>query len=271
MVESWWLTRSLEQNHPYDLNFPWAIRDKSVKIAFLKLIDKIQNSQTSENSKILTYFLEWLIILKIASTVEIKKIENADQLTIPKVMNLLDKHFELSHMVWSARLPVLSFYAIYQILISELERYNDKTLKPLGSHTSADLRSWDIWDIQVNDNKWMPYEWVEVKYWKKIDYNIVEHSVSKILKTETKRYYILSTEWIEDNDKEKVQNLIDEVKETHWCQIIINWLLQTIKYYLRLISDVSEFLNLYIKLVEKDPVIKIEHKEILSDLMNELK
>lgn len=34
MKESGWLTRSLEQNNPYELDFPGKIQNKNVKAAF---------------------------------------------------------------------------------------------------------------------------------------------------------------------------------------------------------------------------------------------
>ena len=39
MAESGWLTRSLEQPHPYDLNYPGKISPADLKKAFLKIID----------------------------------------------------------------------------------------------------------------------------------------------------------------------------------------------------------------------------------------
>src|SRR5699024_2850548 len=38
MKESGWLTRSLEQNHPYDKDYPGKITPKKLKSAFLELL-----------------------------------------------------------------------------------------------------------------------------------------------------------------------------------------------------------------------------------------
>lgn len=44
MAESAWLTRSLEQHHPFDLAFPGRIRSKTLKSAFLHTVDFLQNN-----------------------------------------------------------------------------------------------------------------------------------------------------------------------------------------------------------------------------------
>ena len=50
---------------------------------------------------------------------------------------------------------------------------------------------------------------------------------------------------------------IFEIKKDHGCQLIVNGLLPTLKYYLRLISNPKTFFNTYIKLVENDKELKI--------------
>lgn len=49
----------------------------------------------------------------------------------------------------NARLPVLALYAVYSQLVLELDRYKDAELAPLERHTTADLRSGSIGDIQL--------------------------------------------------------------------------------------------------------------------------
>ena len=42
MSESGWLTRSLEQPHAYDLNYPGKITPKNVKNAFLQILNEVE-------------------------------------------------------------------------------------------------------------------------------------------------------------------------------------------------------------------------------------
>lgn len=55
----------------------------------------------------------------------------------------------------------------------------------------------------------------------------------------------------------------------HGCQIINNGLLPTIKYYLRLISDLGGFVNTYSKAVEEDDELQYVHKEYWNTLIAE--
>ena len=60
MAESGWLTRSLEQAHPYDLNYPGKIKPDTVKVAFLNIIDQVQVHRLGADD-VLFYFFKLLI------------------------------------------------------------------------------------------------------------------------------------------------------------------------------------------------------------------
>ena len=77
--------------------------------------------------------------------------------------------------------------------------------------------------------------------------------------------YITPT--LKESDKLEITDLIDELKLEHGCQIIINGLLPTIKYYLRLITSLDEFVTNYNQLIEKDTEIKKIHKEKWNELI----
>ena len=65
--------------------------------------------------------------------------------------------------------------------------------------------------------------------------------------------------------------LVEEIRDIHGCQLIINGLLPTLKYYLRLIDDVSELVNRLSENIIGDKELKIIHKEVWSDLIQQLK
>src|ERR1700710_3138759 len=78
---------------------------------------------------------------------------------------LLDKHFNFLYKVNGAsRLPVLAFYAIYECLMNELKRFENKKLLPIESHTSPDARSGRIGDIEIVDENNRAFEAIEVKH-----------------------------------------------------------------------------------------------------------
>ncbi|QJS97871.1 hypothetical protein B8A41_04390 [Dolosigranulum pigrum] len=56
MKESGWLTRSLEQNLPYDLNYPGKIRNKIVKRNFLEILDSVEKKPELAEKYLLAIF-----------------------------------------------------------------------------------------------------------------------------------------------------------------------------------------------------------------------
>lgn len=89
MAESGWLTRSLEQPYPYDMNYKGKISDIKVKNAFLKIVDFIQNDQEMIPSLILNLFD---IIKKtvLENKVQITPLHSPERLNIDDVIKLLE-------------------------------------------------------------------------------------------------------------------------------------------------------------------------------------
>ena len=158
-----------------------------------------------------------------------------------------------------SKLPVLAFYAIYQLLIDEIKRYENCTLEDLGSHTASDRTSKSSGDIEILKSK-KHYESIEIKLDKVIDSNMVRVAIEKIHRFNLERYYILSHFGIKKEDEAEIKKLINETKEGHGCQIILNGILPTIKYYLRLVNNTEKFLTKYSKLIEDDKELKRVHK-----------
>ena len=267
MSESWWLTRSLEQPYPYDLKYKWEISGKWIKKAFLMIIDYVQNNP-SESIPISRAILNKAIDVRERNKVEIKKIDTDDTILISNIIGILIKHFTFKYGIsgWS-KLPVIAFYAIYELLIPELKRYQNSELLPLWNHTTSDETSKSAWDIEISKNHKI-IEAIEVKFDKEIDINVLKIAYQKIAKFGVKRYYILSYIWTKEEDKIEIEKLIADIKYEHWCQVIVNWVIDTLKYYLRLIETPQSFLNNYIALVEKDTELKIIHKTKLKELLS---
>lgn len=268
MSESGWLTRSLEQPYPYTKDFPGKISG-GVKDDFLELLDYVQKNPTHAKEMLLCLFFEVRKIVQ-QNKVVITPLSNPEELTIDKIIHSLDIHFNYNYGTHNgAKLPVLAFYAIYLSIIKEVRRYSECELAPLSSLTACDLTSKASGDIEIfKDGK--NFESVEIKLNKKIDSAIVRVVEEKVYKYNPERYYILSYYGIEDSCIDEIQEIVFNVKHTHGCQIIINGLLPTIKYYLRLISSLEEFVQTYSQLVEGDREIQKIHKEVWDEIMNKV-
>ena len=266
MAESGWLTRSLEQPFPYNLDYNGKISNREVKNAFLRILDYIQANPDKAHNVLRLLFTEVLLI-KEANQVTIVPLLNPDILTIDSVIKTLIEHFESKYAVaGGAKLPVLAFYAIYSILVSELSRFEDCTLAELGSHTACDLTSDTAGDILVYKEDDL-FEALEIKLGKPIDKKMVAVAIEKIIKHNPNRYYILSTANIFEEERADIVQQIGNLKRDHGCQLIINGVVPSLKYYFRLIKHLEDFMNLYSNLIERDSELNVEHQKKWNEIL----
>ena len=266
MAESGWLTRSLEQKVPYDQNYSGAIRPDMLKTAFLETVTFIQQGQHLDEC--LGYLLQGLIIQRNSHQIDLAKPRN---LPIVTIIDLLTKHSTAKYSAEGAsRLPVLALYAAYECLIQETKRFKDKRLLTLESHTSADVRSGRIGDIDVVNENGKAFEAVEVKHGIPISAQLVRDAFEKFKSTQVSRYYLLSTANIKLAEKESIEAEIDRIKDIHGCHVIVNGLTNSLAYYLRLLDDTALFIECYVNLVELDAALKYEHKQQWNTIISEM-
>ena len=182
-----WLTRSLEQPYPYTLDYEGKIRNKTVKDAFLQILNDIEENK-ADPEKYLQAIFSALITLMKESKISIDfltETQRTETVTIGEIVDLLSHHFSHNYGVAGAsRLPVLAVYSAYEMLM-EIQRYEGKVLLPLKSHTTADTKSGGIraiGDIEVmHDNRF--FEGVEIKHKIPISLGIVEDAYQKFAQT----------------------------------------------------------------------------------------
>ncbi|MBI3813798.1 MAG: DNA methyltransferase [Nitrospinae bacterium] len=269
MAESGWLTRSLEQNMPYDFNYPGKITPSELKSAFLTLFDLVQNQDKSPE-KYLLFLFSKLIEHREQEGIELAKPTN---LPISAIISRLKQHFEFRYSSRGAsRLPTLAIYAVYQCMIKELKRFEGKTLMPLEAHTSSDKSSGRVGDIEVRDTEGRVFEAVEIKHGIPINVQLIKDAYEKFKSHPIQRYYLLSTAE-EDSDIDSINKEILRISKIHGCQVIINGIYPSLKYYLRLLHNTYDFINNYVENLKKDTAIKYEHRlkwnEIVSQQVSE--
>lgn len=265
MAESGWLTRSLEQAHPYDLSYPGKIKPDTVKVAFLNIIDQVQVHNLSADD-VLLYFFKLLIKQRDDLNIELAK---PHSLSISKIIKLLEKHFTYRYSCAGAsRLPTLAIYAAYQCMMGQVARFNDKQLCPLESHNSADTQSGRIGDIDVNNENGTAYEGVEIKHEIQITPQLVRDAYEKFKVYNTDRYYLLTTANMDSADWDGIETEIQRVAQIHGCQVIVNGVYTTLKYYLRLVTDPAEFIDRYVELLKEDETIKFPHKAAWNEIIS---
>lgn len=278
MSESGWLTRSLEQPFPYLIDYQGKIGGKGVKDAFLSILDFLEAKVKSTNQQKIAeqmtiYLLQAVVEIAKEETIEIPKIDDnkKSEIKINDIVSALEEHFYCKTYTakGTSKLPVIAVYAIYELIIKEVNRYQNCILKPLGSHTASDRTSKSAGDIEVHysESPTSLLEVIEIKFEKPIDKHIVAIATEKIAKFNPQRYLILSSANVKQEDVSDISRMIDEVANKYKCQIIVNGVLPTIKYYLRLVNDLSEFINDYSALIEQDCEINFEHKQKWNEII----
>lgn len=271
MKESGWLTRSLEQVHAFTLDFPGKIRNASVKNAFLHILNDIEENQASPEEYLLTLF-ELLIDYMESSKVIIEPIlrDRKDSISIENIIEMLRDHFFHSYEVAGAsRLPVLAIYSAYKLLMG-YDRYIGKELCPLKSHTTSDTKSSGIGDIEVLDEQGNFFEGVEIKHGIPITPMLVQDAIDKFTNTAVSRYYLLTTAEPEMKDVDAIRALIYKLRTEHGCEIIVNGIIPSLKYYLRLLNDPVMFLDCYGGNLQADFDISTDVKRVHLQYWDEL-
>jgi DNA (cytosine-5)-methyltransferase 1 len=266
MSESGWLTRSLEQPYPYNNNYNGKIGSVEVKKSFLDIVNYIE-TQPNSSLTVVQFLLFHGIKIREENRIEITPIENPEKITIDSIIEslktLFDKDYKISG---GSKFPVISFHCIYTILVNELKRFEGCSLGELGSHTSSDRTSKSSGDIEIFDKNRILIESLEIKLNIEIDEHIVNRVLEKIIKYNPKRYYVLTSFGIKEEDYYPVMAKVNFIKNKHGCQLILNGLLPTLKYYLRLINDLQMFVDLFTEKINEDTELKIIHKLMWKEI-----
>jgi DNA (cytosine-5)-methyltransferase 1 len=274
MKESGWLTRSLEQPVPYDLQYPGKITPKLLKKSFLIIVDAIEEKNIDPGI-VLTSLLGLILEQMTRKAEAVKSIMETNTATdkphIDIIKKALEAHFNYSYEIYAhgaSRLPVLALEAVYCCFIKELEAYNGCSIIT-QRHTGPDKHT--AGDIDIENNKGEKIESVEVKLGIKISLEILEDVKDKLNShDDIKRYYILSTSGVDVNESIEISTNILNYYKTNSVEIIVNGVIPTIGYYLRLIKNPNSFINNYNELISNDEDIKSEHLEYWKIIQTKL-
>lgn len=266
MSNSGWLTRSFEQKHPFTLDYPAEKKDADTLKSFLMIINEVQENGGNAEEVLVVLFEMLIENREKENLLTLAKPQN---LSIHEIVEILRKHFSNKYSAKGAsRLPTLAVYAAYECMMNQVKRYEDKELCELESHTAADSQSGAIGDIELRTSDGKAFEGVEIKHEIMIDANLVTDAYNKFKVYPTDRYYLLTTANMDGADWSSIQNEITNIKNRHGCQVIVNGVYTSLKYYLRLLDNTSEFIDRYVELLKTDTTIKFEHKKTWNDIID---
>lgn len=168
------------------------------------------------------------------------------QVTIEDVCEMVKDFF---HSMPDARpVCVIAVYSLFQLLILEpVGRYRGKTLLPLQSHTTSGLRARGVGDIEILDEAGEFFEALEIKHQIQITSALVEDAFEKFSGTPIQRSYLLTTAnpHYEPDELAKIQGVVQHIRLQHGAEVIVNGIVPSLKYYLRMVKAPADFLRLY--------------------------
>lgn len=260
---SGWLTRSFEQATPYNMEYPGRITPKSIKNDFLSLIDRVERRPDIAQAYLKEIFRQLVSFREKSQNIALSRPKNT---SIGTAVSLIEQLWKQDSSGLS-RIPVIAVYAAYQCLVSEVGRYRNHVLLPLLPHNAPDQKTGRTGDIDLEDNSKI-VEAVEIKHGVQINPELVSATIEKVKRTTVKRYYILSTNETLKNI-EKITRLTTDARINHGCEIIVNGVAATLKYYLRLVSKTDDFIEHFVSTLEKDDNVSYETKMAWDRVVDE--
>ena len=256
-VESHWLSQTFSFAGPFHRGSVLSTQPKRAGTLFIELVNIVQE----ENSE---QFAQAAVVAILEQLVRIRNNERViltrpKDLSVERTVNLIERHLGISYRHNAPRLPQLVIYAAYQRLVQTVGRYSGMTLERLERMKSADRKSGTVGDIVVTQDG-AAIEAVEVKFNQNVAFIHVAEAIDKVRAEAVRRYYILSTQGIAPEDEAAIEKRRKEFLAQNGCEIIINGVLDTLAYYLRLLPTTTEFIFAYADLLENDPDTDYEHR-----------
>lgn len=266
-VESHWLTQTLSFADPWTRAITLKTTPRSVGPALIESVNRLEEfppeEQASRAASAAKVVLARLIEERNRSKVEITRPKG---LTVAEVSGLLVGLMDRPYKRAAPRLPQVMIFAMYIALFqSGLSRYHDCDLEELGRMKAADRKSGTVGDIVVSKLN-RPVEAVETKLDVVITTSIVREAMEKVKSHSVERYLILSTAGIAPSDRTEMMQLVGDFRRSNGCEIIVDGVLPTISYYLRLLPSTALFVDSLADLLESDVELDYEHRIAWNEL-----
>jgi DNA (cytosine-5)-methyltransferase 1 len=259
--ESHWLTQVFS-GLAFTPDQTLKTQPKAVGEIVPRLVCAINSARPAEIANALCALLVLLIEERNKGQVPLTKPKG---LTIARAIRLLEDHFGGSFKSGGPRLPQLAVYSVYECFVRESKRYEGHSLVPLERLKTANRKSGTLGDVDVLLGK-RTVEAVEIKFGMTADARHVSDAIEKIKTADVRRYYILATDGIKSGDEEEIAERVGAFYRSNGCEIIVNGIFETIRYYLRLVGSVDEFIARYVDHLASDDDLNYEHRTAWNDV-----
>ena len=268
-VETHWLTQTFSiAAAPWERTIVLKTSPSKAGLLLIDVANVIEEAEGTDEQRRVARLVAVLILTRLIrvrnrSQVPITRPKN---LTIDATVGLLEAHFARKYKAGAPRLPQLAIYAAYECLVRDgTGRFKDAALEQLGRMKAADRKSGTVGDIVVS-RQGLPIEAVETKLGVQIGLSVVGEAMEKVKSAAVHRYYILSTAGYIPGEQKIVSDRIEAFRKSNGCEIIVDGVLETVSYSLRVISSTTAFIDSYAELLGKDQDLDYEHRIAWNEL-----
>ncbi len=255
-VESHWLSQTFSFAGPYLPGTVLRTQPKAAGELLVEVVDAVNAASANQAEAVLVGLLMQLIKIRNADKVVLTRPKD---LPIHMVRKLVEAHLAGPYKANAPRLPQLVIHAVYGCLVESIGRYQGAVLEPLERLKSADRKRGTIGDVVIARGG-RRIEAVEIKHDQPIAYIHVAEAIDKVRAESVTRYYLLSNQGIDPTDAARITERAADFLKQNGCEIIVNGVLESLAYYLRLLPDTTDFLFRYATLLESDEDTGYEHK-----------
>lgn len=266
-VETHWLTQTLSFAEKLTEDVKLKTVPKNSGPLLIKVVNYAEGLGSDAVEEMVLVIIYELIKIRNKDKVILTRPKN---LPIDTVKILLSNHMGTKYKNNAPRLPQLAIYAIYESIINKMSRFENQELEPIQRMKSADRKAGTVGDIVVINDAKEPVEAVEIKFGQPISDIHVCEAIEKVRGASVSRYYMLSTNGSVQEDIEIINKRKADFLKQNGCEIIVNGVVDTIGYYLRLLPNTTEFLANYAALVEADSDTSYEHRISWNDACSKI-
>jgi DNA (cytosine-5)-methyltransferase 1 len=272
-VESHWLTQTIsflgEFTHEALKGLKAKTRPANAGQLLVSVAEALQSHPNDEATRFASAAVSQLLCGLITQRNSSKVVCTRPKgLTVAQAMWLVESHIATRFKKNAPRLPQLALYSVYECLVASATRYSGTTLDPINRMKSADRKKGTVGDVVVSRNA-VPFEGVEIKH-RAVTYNDIAECTEKLKAEGVLRYYVLATDDVVPEDADRIAQLQSSFKASNGCEIIVNGVFDSLRYYLRLIPDINDFIFKYVAHVETDSDTDYEHRVVWNELCTRL-
>lgn len=165
------------------------------------------------------------------------------------------------------KMPRLAVLAIYQSLIHETARFHGKMLRARDGFPSPRNRDGRISDVEILSTEGKLFEAAIVHHGVPICMDRLKKAERDFKTSSVDRVYLLSTLETPAAEMRRIAQEVERISSAHGFELIVDGVVPTISYYLRILDDPQIFTKCFVDFLEDDKTMDSKQKQHWNELI----